>query len=163
MPTIQSRHPLIRFIALLISGLLLNTMPIIADAKMYKWVDANGKTHFSDRPPPKEAKQNSKEYKPKQHLFYNKGASTEQKQQREEFLQGRQKQTDRKKSEQRQTQQVKKRYAKYCKQQRKEYKAHTDKKYQRHIDDDGNYQVYTDKSRAKQLKEIKRNIQKHCK
>ena len=27
-----------------------------ASAQVYKWVDANGKTHFSDRPPPAEAK-----------------------------------------------------------------------------------------------------------
>lgn len=31
----------------------------VAQAQIYKWVDANGKTHFSDKPPPASAKQAS--------------------------------------------------------------------------------------------------------
>jgi len=28
-------------------------LPIVASAQVYKWVDENGKTHFSDQPPTK--------------------------------------------------------------------------------------------------------------
>ena len=37
-------------------GLVLLAAAGGASAQMYKWVDANGKTHFSDRPPPANAK-----------------------------------------------------------------------------------------------------------
>ena len=37
-------------------GLVLLAAASSASAQMYKWVDANGKTHFTDRPPPETAK-----------------------------------------------------------------------------------------------------------
>lgn len=163
MLTTQTRHSVLQLIALFLGLLLLNTLPLTADAKMYKWVDANGKKHFSDKPPPKDVVGNVKEYKPKQRLHYNKEASPEQKQQREEFLRERQKQADKNKAQQREAGQDKKRYATYCKKQRIHYKALADKKYRRYLNDDGEYQVYTDETRAKRLKEIKRDIQKYCK
>ncbi len=36
-----------RFLTLL----CLLTLPLLAHAGVYKWVDANGQTHFGDRPP----------------------------------------------------------------------------------------------------------------
>ena len=162
MPTTQTQHTAIRLIALLISLLVLNALPVTADAKMYKWVDANGQLHFSDKPPPKDTVKDAKEYKPKQRIHYNKGASTEEKQQRNQFLRDRQKQADQNKAKQREASQDKKRNASYCKKQRIHYKALADKKYRRYIDDDGKYQVYTDETRAKRLKEMKRDLRKYC-
>ncbi len=39
-----------RFLA---SALLINLFSILAHGQIYKWVDANGKTHFSDQAPAK--------------------------------------------------------------------------------------------------------------
>jgi len=39
---------------------LLSLVSMSASAQLYKWVDADGKVHYSDRPPPASAKQEQK-------------------------------------------------------------------------------------------------------
>ena len=45
-------HPRARSLAL---GLLLIAAPVLAQ-QMYRWTDAEGRVHYSDQPPPKDAK-----------------------------------------------------------------------------------------------------------
>src|ERR1700734_4144018 len=39
-----------------LAAVLLALMPLVVQGQMYKWVDENGRTQFSDRPPPEGVK-----------------------------------------------------------------------------------------------------------
>jgi hypothetical protein len=62
-PPLETGEPMRTVLVLLvIAPLLLTAVP--AHAKIYKWVDEKGVTHFSDRKPPAGSGQEAEEYEP---------------------------------------------------------------------------------------------------
>lgn len=73
--------------------LLLLTLPFAAFAEMYRWVDGQGRVHYSDQPPPKGAKSSSTVAAPPPPSYSPSGEGTQAKTWQEKDAEFRQRQS----------------------------------------------------------------------
>lgn len=141
---------------------LLLLAPILAPAsfaEIYRWVDSNGKLHFSDQPP--EGSASSEEVSSKMSPI-NRDSSAEETQKLQQVFQGETPeeqafQNQQKAQQQRQDQNVKR----ACQQARYNLQVLKGRVY--FEDADGNEIIVTEEQREQRANQLAKEIRRHCK
>ena len=141
--------------------LLFLTIPFLADASVYKWVDENGKVHYGDNP---KASQPSIELQidDTSPAVARPGGDMSREEKRERLLQSMQE--DRlEKQEQREKQRAqKKENRQKCNRARDRMRHYERAQALYRLDKDGNRVYISDAQRAKATKKLQTNINKYC-
>ena len=132
-------------------------------AEVYKWVDENGKVHFSDRPPG-EAAQSSETVETRTPSGESAEAPSdaERRKLRERLLEEFDRQREEKAKTKREQRAAKVELARRCSLAREALQQIVDATYLFDEDESGERLIYSDEQREAATRELKQKIRKHC-
>ena len=132
-------------------------------AQVYKWIDENGKVHFSDRPPDDAATSaESVEIKVESGAGSSAASEVERRQLQKRLLEVFERERKEKKEAKAKEREEKQALAKRCNEARDQLRQLQDASFLYDVDDDGERIVYTDKQRESATSEFEKQIEKHC-
>ena len=139
--------------------MLLCFIPISANAGVYKWVDANGQTHFGDRPPAKAA---SSEVKFKSAPASVDAGAQERHQKMTEFLEQQQEEREARQAANAEAEEKAEKQAELCKKLRARLKFLASVSTFHNINDQGE-RVYVNEAENTQIREdFRAKVRKTC-
>jgi Domain of unknown function (DUF4124) len=130
----------------------------IADAEIYKWIDEQGRVHYSDKEITN-AETLELDTAKKGHI--STGASREEK--RRNLLDAMQEDKDRQKKEQKKSREQKKKHDRACVLSKHRLSRFERASYLYDLDKDGNKVIASNEDRSKKTSRLRKNIKKHCK
>jgi len=137
--------------------LIIGVVPI-ANAEIYKWVDEQGRVHYSDKEITNSEALDLDTAK-KGHI--NTGASREEK--RRNLLDAMQEDKERQQKEQEKTREQKKKHDRSCVLAKHRLAQFERASYLYDLDKDGNKVITSNEDRSKKTAQLRKKIQKHCK
>lgn len=142
-----------------ISLILLSILPIFSSASVYKWVDADGNTHFGDRPP---ANASSREVKVNAPEVNNDASAQERQQRMQDFLSEQQNEREARQAEQAKLAEQEAKKAELCTRMRAELKnlARVSTFYR--LDENGDRVYVTDEENEQVRKDFRRKVKEAC-